>query len=218
MLTRAPRHSLAVPAVRARCPYQPPAYRVRTCLWRRAACPGLTRTVRSWHGAWACHTSSRVGARGSAACGPGIPARRTLTPQEAHDGRLHPEGLTHARRGCSRRDTPSFRCEPTGRRTAHKWGGQRTGAGPSVLASACGLTETRRAGGPYAGLTARGLCCEPSHRLAGSSAGCAWAGIGAGAGRVAQEEAQEEAREEQLLSWCSWLLGSRDHACPPSQP
>ena len=35
VLTRTPRRSRAVPTVRAGCPYQPPAYRVRTCLWRR---------------------------------------------------------------------------------------------------------------------------------------------------------------------------------------
>ena len=46
VLTRTPRRSRAVPTVRAGCPYQPPAYRVRTYLRRRAARPGPTRTIR----------------------------------------------------------------------------------------------------------------------------------------------------------------------------
>ena len=135
VLTCAPRHSRAVPAVRAGggvpASCVPPVGRVRTPAAQGSSCV-RTRAHAYAHGPTRTHTGPRVRTLRSrhaalrlAALGLGArrplawhTAPRTLTPQEAHEGRLHPEGLTSARRAYDER--LSFRRAPRGwRRAAH---------------------------------------------------------------------------------------------------
>ena len=101
VLTRAPRHSRAVPAVRAggAVPVScvPPVGRVRTPAAQGSSCV-CTRA----------HTYVRYARAALRLAALGLGARRplawhtaprTLIAQEAHEGRLHPEGLTRAQHG-----------------------------------------------------------------------------------------------------------------------
>ena len=84
------------------------------------------------------------------------------------------------------------------RRPAHKGRRER----------ACGLAKARRVGGLSAGLTARGLWCEPNRRRAGSSAG--WLhGLAPG---LAQGSWHKKRLRKRLMEFVRCELAPRDHA------